>query len=154
VHALILGIALDPKAPGHDLILAAIRSPVEQPFGPAELDQLEIVAPHLRRGLRFWDRVRQCPSHTRGALEALDRLGDGAMLLDGEARLLAHSPAVCRVFDGLLGIEAGHLRAHSAQDKAALAAALAVALGSPPSLAACRLRTRAAASSRWSPSTP
>jgi DNA-binding CsgD family transcriptional regulator len=64
------------------------RSARQGPFGMDERELLDRLVPHLRRSLMLGFKLGGYQALQRGAFDALERLSDGAMLLDRRAHLL------------------------------------------------------------------
>lgn len=81
-----------------------VRSHSAGPFGPAELDLLRLLFPHLQRAMQFHRKMSELEGSYRASLESLDFLPTGVILLDERGRVLEMNRAAARVFshgDGL-----------------------------------------------------
>jgi DNA-binding CsgD family transcriptional regulator len=111
------------QSPACTAAIAVGRGDVSRPFGSAEFEVLQILAPHLKRAFQVQRRL--AASWQRN--EALDRLRDGVVLVDRGARVLFANAAaedLLKDKDGLR-TDRGLLTAPFAAQTAALRALIA-----------------------------
>ena len=110
---------------------------------PAELAFFQRIAPHLRRAFHLERELAAARTGRDLALDALDRLGNAALVADGEGRVLYASPraeALLRTptFAGGLGVHQGRLCGPTPVDTHALIAAVRACLQSGAGVSATR----------------
>jgi DNA-binding CsgD family transcriptional regulator len=84
--------------------LTCLRPRQTGPFGPAEVELLRILFPHLQRGMEFYKRMAALEGQFRATLDALDRLPTGVILIDDRGCILEINRAAERILaqnDGL-----------------------------------------------------
>lgn len=69
-------------------IISSLRSKLAGPFEEEEIRLLSILMPHLRRGFQFHQRMVALQRRAESAVEALDRLTIGFLLVDGPGKIL------------------------------------------------------------------
>ncbi len=111
------------RSPDCTAAIAVGRADVSNAFGPEEFEVLEHLAPHLKRAFRVQRRL--AASWQRS--EALDRLRDGVVLVDRDARVLFANPAAEALLTANDGLrtERGALAAPLSAQTAALRALIA-----------------------------
>ena len=71
-----------------------------QPFGEQELKFVLVLAPHLQRAFQLHTRIQGLERKGNAAAEALDKLSQGVLLLDGRGRVLLVNKAATSVLSG------------------------------------------------------
>ena len=102
--AMAVKILHEPKSAG---VLVVTRDHARPEFEPEDGVLLNLLVPHLEKALRIRQRLS---GQTRLAMEALDRLNDGVIVLDAHARILVANEAARRRLaarDGLLSAPDG-----------------------------------------------
>ncbi len=78
--------AMQPVDAAATLLIGLHRPERANPFGEEQRALLDALLPHLRRGLDLWSRLGVAAG--TGAAAALDAIADGAVLVDGDLRVL------------------------------------------------------------------
>jgi DNA-binding CsgD family transcriptional regulator len=98
-------------------------------FEAEHLKLYEALAPHLRRAVQLNRRLQMLAAERRWSLEALDRLTQGVLVVDAEARILLANRAAERALADGLALSDGALCSHRAAETAELHAAIAACSG-------------------------
>ncbi len=111
--------AVFPAAEGSIGVIGIHRPRGAGAYTPAERRQASLILPHLQRALRLGQRVSVCSRHGTAALEALDRLDTGVLVVDAACRIvhasttaqsLLRDNAELTVAGGRLGLRSPALR--------------------------------------------
>ncbi len=105
-------VVLLHKAEGRTVsALSGFRHKSGEPFGAAERELLETLAPHLQRALAIHRSLRSTELVRDAALETLDRMSEGWILLGRGSSVLASNRAARQLLErgGALRVEAGRL---------------------------------------------
>jgi DNA-binding CsgD family transcriptional regulator/PAS domain-containing protein len=105
------------KDEGRIGVLRVLR-PRSRPFGDEERSVLQLILPHLARGLDLHQRLHAVRAERDANAEVLDAFAGGVVLLDRGARVLAanrYAETLLRAGDGLLSVH-GSLIASAPRD--------------------------------------
>jgi DNA-binding CsgD family transcriptional regulator len=94
--------------------------PGQHDFTPEHLRLHAALAPHLTRALQLNQRLARAEIARAAPVEALDRLEQGVVLVDGEARVLFANRAAEAAFDGGLRLRDRVLRTDNNEETSAL----------------------------------
>ena len=96
--------------------------PGRDPYSAAHVRILKLISAHLRRAVQIHMRLAESRLHGEISTRVLDRLASGAMLVDGNRRLLFANRAAEALFQpgGGLAVSAGLLSATGEAENAAL----------------------------------
>ena len=117
------------RGPGYVALLTINLPERRGPFDDSELELLRRLLPHLQQAKRLELRLAALAASNSALLQGLDRLAQGAILVDGEARVVAHNAAaetILRSGDGL-AVHSGKLRAVGHKETQRLLALIAAA---------------------------
>jgi DNA-binding CsgD family transcriptional regulator len=124
-------------------LLAAFRRKSDEPFGPGDLAFVKGLVPHLQRVLAIHRALRAAESVRDAALETLDRLPEGWILLAPDASVLATNRSARQILErgDALRLAGGRLAASAEASRQRLRDLLARALdtGSAPTGGAIEL---------------
>jgi DNA-binding CsgD family transcriptional regulator/PAS domain-containing protein len=125
-HGIVLNIHRDRRylAP-----LGVIRYRREEAFSPAEVQLLQLLAPHLNRAIRVMLRLHEFERRADAAGEIVDRMSTAIVLTDGAGRVASvnrFAQAILDEADGLL-LRGGTLQATNRRDGIELARLIAAA---------------------------
>ena len=112
------------------VLLELMRPRSSMPFDQADVEAGRLLAPHLQRLLRVQHRVAELETERDGALNALDYLPWGVLLVDKRGMRLAANRRAKEILlsrEGLM-LQGNSLRATLAEESARLRRALQVAL--------------------------
>jgi DNA-binding CsgD family transcriptional regulator len=98
-------------------------------FGPEHLKLYDAIAPHLRRAVQLNRRLQAAEVDRAYSLAALDKLGQGVVIVDCNARIIFANRAADSAFAGGLRLVNGVLCSDSAAETAALHSAIASGVG-------------------------
>jgi len=128
------GLCLQQETPDLSYHVAICRPRAFGAHSLEEAKRAQTLEPHLTTALRLQQHLEQSEARLPGLIALLDRLSDGALLIDEAARPLFLNSAAAAMLDAAdvlrLGV-GGSLRASSAQDAERLSAAIAAVLRSP-----------------------
>jgi DNA-binding CsgD family transcriptional regulator len=113
------------KRPGIAVNVAILRAADRGPITPGELVFFDRVAPHLRRAFHLERELAAARIGREFALDAVDRLGNAALVVDAEGRVVHASPraeTLLRIplFKSGLGVRHGRLCGPTPADTRAL----------------------------------
>jgi DNA-binding CsgD family transcriptional regulator len=117
------------SAPPHVVTVSTVRSRAAGPYSEEEDRMFRGLAPHLRSAFQLRARLGEAEGTRDACLDALDRLGDGVLLVDRAGRVLHANRAGREILasgDGLCSTPSG-LAAARPQDTVRLRALLAAA---------------------------
>jgi DNA-binding CsgD family transcriptional regulator len=83
---------------------ACLRPQKTGPFGPAEIELLHLLFPHLQRAVQLHKELAELEGAHRSSLDALDRLPTGVIFTDDRGRVLYRNGAAGKILaqnDGL-----------------------------------------------------
>lgn len=124
-----LGVCLlrEAQALSH---LSLLRGPGRGPFGEDDVALLRILTPHLQRALRLHQKLSDLRQESGAAMDALDRLPYGVVLLDAAGRPLRINRMARGIFAARDGLRLGRegLEAAAASETSALRRLLAGAI--------------------------
>lgn len=106
------------KVDGKTTILSVERLAREEPFSRRELSAIEAILPHLRRAAGL--ALRFGLARGEGMLEAFDRLGCGAFLLDQDGKAIRLNAEARQLLGNGLSLERGRLAANAQSTNNAL----------------------------------
>lgn len=99
--------------PGKLGMFIANRSKNHGDFGPAELESLGHLFPHLRRALEIQSRFGELNGEKQALIEVADRLSNGIILVDERMKVIEANQAARKILDQRdgLSLEGGMIRA-------------------------------------------
>ncbi len=127
-------VSLALKTPCGEGVISLTRGRRAEPFSPADLEALDLLAPHLMRLLRLRGELAAHRHGARLARDTLDSLGIATIVVRGDGRMVhanAAGEAVLRRQDGLW-LRDGAVTCRHSQSAPRLAAAISVATASHP----------------------
>ena len=137
-HVIASDIRVLPAPRPLDVSLAFHGRRCHPGFGPQEKAVLEVLIPHLRRALQLEARLAGAFDGVQLAVDVLEAVTDGILLLTADGRVLHATKAARNLLaaGGGLRLSNGRLTAWLARDNAEIAAAIARAAGTAGALAA------------------
>jgi hypothetical protein len=98
------GIVFDGSSPDLTATFVSVVRGIRKPFSLAEREKMQMLVPHLSRGLGLMYRLRDADLKAAASLATLDRLASGAILIDRSGRICYGNSEALRVLAAKDGV--------------------------------------------------